>query len=56
VLFRSNTAYRVLRKEGLSATNWVVVAPAVLATNLVSTFVDLEASSPRGFYVIEVVP
>ncbi|MBI3192622.1 MAG: chitobiase/beta-hexosaminidase C-terminal domain-containing protein, partial [Pedosphaera parvula] len=51
-----NRTYRVLRKDSLSQANWTVVAPSIVATNSVSTFVDLDASSPRGFYVIEVVP
>jgi hypothetical protein len=51
-----NTKFRVLRTSSLGATNWVTVVPSILATNSVTAFIDSEAPSAQGFYVVQPLP
>ena len=51
---KSNTVYRVLRKDSLSQTNWVVISGSITATNSSTSYVDLEPGR-NSFYAIEAV-
>lgn len=48
--------YTVKRKDNLTDPTWTVVAPAVFTPNAEHTYVDLTATSPHGFYVVEPLP
>lgn len=49
------TTYRVKRADTVDSPNTVIVAESFLATESISTFVDLSATSPSGFYIIEAI-
>ncbi|MHB8519338.1 MAG: LamG-like jellyroll fold domain-containing protein [Limisphaerales bacterium] len=51
----SNKVYRVMRTDDIYSTNSIVVAPAIVATNTVTTFIDLNPNL-RAFYWIDIVP
>lgn len=47
------TTYRVKRADTVDSQNVVTVAESFLATETISTFVDLSSTHTQGFYVIE---
>jgi hypothetical protein len=49
----SNITYRLVRRDDINTNSWIVVAPAIQATNDSTSFTDYGATNNRAFYWVE---